>query len=78
MASIKMILNMDKDNFIGDLEIFIRAVSFLIKDKDMDKCIGKMEVITKACGVKEYNMDKDNYLFYLIESTQEYSKIMFL
>ena len=69
---------MDKDNFIGDLEIFIRAVSFLIKDKDMDKCIGKMEVITKACGVKEYNMDKDNYLFYLIESTQEYSKIMFL
>jgi hypothetical protein len=76
LVHIKMILNMDKVNFIGDQAMYIKDNLFMTKDKDMVKCIGKMEVITKECGIKEFNMDKVNYLFLQIKHIREYFKIM--
>jgi hypothetical protein len=78
LEHIKTILNMDKVNYIGDQVMFIKDNLFLIKDKDMDKCIGKTEVIIKECGIKEFNMGKVNCFFLQIKYIQESFKAMFL
>lgn len=77
LGHIRTISNMDKVNFIGDLVMFTKDNLFMTKDKAMAKCIGKMEAIIKACGIKEFNMVKVNCFYLQIKPIQEYFKTMF-
>ena len=40
----------------------------------MEKCIGMMEVFIKVNGVKEYNMEKDRFMFLVRVTKREYSR----
>lgn len=68
---------MEKVNFIGNLEIFTKGILLGIKEKDMEKCFGMMEVITKVNGVKEFKMEMVHYFCHLIKPIQGYLRTMY-
>ena len=57
----QMIKNQDMVFLHGPLETFIKDTIKVIKDMDMDKCIGTMEVIIKENGTRVFKMDKVNF-----------------
>ena len=67
---------MEKVNFIGNLETFTKGILLEIKDKDMEKCFGMMEVITKANGVKEFKTEMVHYFCHLIKHILVYFRTM--
>ena len=55
---IGMIKNGEKGFSLGLVGTFIKVLMKLMKEMDMDRCTGKMEVITKETGLMESNMVK--------------------
>lgn len=52
---------MDLENVDGRVVIFIRETISKTKDKDMEKCIGLMDLIIWDNGMMEYRMEMGNY-----------------
>ena len=51
------------DNYIFQVEISIRAILFRIKEKDMDRCFGQIQVFIKASGKMVLRMARDKYIW---------------
>jgi hypothetical protein len=56
---IRMIKNMDTENFNGVLEVNIRVIMLMIRKWDMERCIGKMEQFIEDFGKMENKMELD-------------------
>jgi len=50
-------------SFIFQVEIFIKAILLMIKDKVMDKCFGQMDHFTKVNGEMVLKMVKDKSIY---------------
>ena len=48
-------------NFISQVETFTKEILQGIKDKDMDKCFGVMDLFIKVNGRMVFKMEKDKY-----------------
>ena len=57
-------------------ETFIKEISLRTKDKDMEKCIGSMEVTIKAIGVVVYKKERVSFIVLMRVSKREYLKII--
>ena len=51
-----MIKRMEKEFLSGRVAMFSRENIWMMKGKDMGKCIGLMEVFTKGSGITVYRM----------------------
>lgn len=60
LENFSMIKNLVKEFKRGRVEQFIEVVSSMIKGKDMEKCIGRMVLITKDFGKMGCKMEKEN------------------
>ncbi len=47
---------------VGVQEAAIKDFSKEIKDKDMDKCFGQMGIFIEDNGMKEFSMEKVNFM----------------
>jgi hypothetical protein len=50
-------------SFIFQVEIFIKAILLMIKDKVMDKCFGQMDHFTKVNGEMVLKMVRDKFIY---------------
>lgn len=57
-----MIENVVMEGINGPVKICILDSFLMIKDKDMEKCIGKMEVFIKDTGKKGSSKEKEYYM----------------
>ena len=62
MEDIVRDLNKAMDNYISQVEIFIKAILFKIKNRVMEKCFGRIAVSIKENGNKGFKMEKDRYI----------------
>ena len=69
--------NKDTASFIFQVEISIRATSFRIKGKDMDRYSGMTAVSTKANGKMEFKMAKARFICLVEKLLVESSKTQF-
>jgi hypothetical protein len=53
--------NKDTVNFISQVETFTKEISLGIKDRDMDKCFGVMDLFIKVNGKMVSKTVKDKY-----------------
>lgn len=64
-------------SYTFQVAIFTKEISLMIKDKDMDKCFGQMDLSTKENGRMVFKMVKGKSIYQGIKSWVEYSKIVF-
>ena len=63
------------ENFITRMEIFIKEISWRIKERDMGKCFGQIRVSIKDSGKKGLKMGKDKFIKQEEILLAEFSKI---
>lgn len=56
-VDIKMIRNMDMENFNGILAVNIKVIMSWILKKDMGKCFGQMALFIEDFGIKANRME---------------------
>ena len=56
------VLNKVTENFISQVEIFIKEILSMIKDKVMDRCFGLIALFIKVNGEMEFKMVKARFI----------------
>ncbi len=56
-------LKRDMVSYTFQVAIFTKEISLMIKDKDMDKCFGQMDLSTKGNGRMAFKMEKGKYIY---------------
>ena len=56
-VNIIWIRSTDKESLLGHQAIILRGRTHKMKEKDMERCIGQMEVNIKGIGEMEFSMD---------------------
>lgn len=77
-ANMRMIKSMGRVFSYGHPGIFTKANSSMIFDTVTVKCTGLMDLITRECGSKANNTEKENYIRELRDSGEGSLRTMFL
>ena len=67
---------MVEESFLGRVVTVMMEITSLIYEKDMVRCIGMMDLCTKAIGTKESNQDLVACGYLIIRSERAYSRII--
>ena len=51
------------DNFISQVAIFIKEISYPTRGRDMERCFGLIVRFIRVSGKEEFKMERDRYIW---------------